>query len=181
MASHSALTGPAVKAKALLCPEDWLGGAVAHVLPLPTKGPVGKRTDHTTKTILQKLESLPIESRNQMFSSSYFFPFSPLQFPDCNPANVFCIYRCYRIEANLGEIQFCSSKHFPQCLPFEFIFLNKELDPESSRSQCPFVCPGNKMILPLLVPKGAKPLFSPFRFSPYLPIPFFHLKVFRQN
>ena len=70
-----------------------------------------------------------------------------------SPADVFPICGCHRDEATRSGRRFCSSKCFSLCLPFESIFLNKELDPEFSQSQCLLVCPGNRIILLRGLPK----------------------------
>lgn len=96
---------------------------------------------------------LPTPPRNQ-----WFFPSgvtSCLCSSGYSPADAFPIRGCHRDEATRRGRRFCSSKCFSLHLPFESIFLNKELDPEFSQSQCLLVvCPGNRIILPHRLPKA---------------------------
>lgn len=87
--------------------------------------------------------------------------------------DVFCIRRCHRHEANQREMQFCSSKHFSLGRPFEFTFLDKELGPEFSQSQCPLVGPGNRILLPHQLQKEGSHRFLPLGFRGVSPSRFF--------
>lgn len=103
----------------------------------------------------------------------FFFPFfffllaSPLpHFSSLDRIQPMCFASTggQRDKASLGESPCCSSKHFPVCLPFESIFLNKESNPEFSQSQHPLVRPREQNQSSLLAPKGVKPLFALFGF-----------------